>query len=463
MNKFRNFKLISLFCILAFALVFIGFHFLQAQGNSKKDKPPGKPKPPPPELSLDYGDIVTTGSDAVSVWRHPGDIPIWTTETQSYYYSDVAVGDVDSDDELEIVVPVVKEMKSPGPNAGPFKISIDVYNVGSGIPLSSENYCNDGLCGSFEDPSRVICDITVANVIPENGGKIINEIVLLHWYNLVIFQWDEPNSNFRIVEQIEARYTDPLLLLCFNGMTTKDIDNDDIEEIFVSGGDAYYGAGEDYIGYIYMIDMDDMLEDVNYTPTKIASTATCLIPGISIGHSLRVANLDDDLDFEICLPGLVENREDVSQWTAYLLVLDQGKWKSTIIPGYEPEKNVFPYIRLDVGELDSTISGEEIALYVNQQQRSDYRLYIFKYPFTNNNVFPIEYPLLGADSIYDIKIGNICSGNGNEIVVCGTAPPIKGRNSRKYFEVFTSPYLSSCWQVFGEKGSIGDLAIVKED
>ena len=39
MIKFRNLKFISLVCILAVFLVFIGFHFLQAQGKSKKDKP----------------------------------------------------------------------------------------------------------------------------------------------------------------------------------------------------------------------------------------------------------------------------------------------------------------------------------------------------------------------------------------------------------------------------------------
>ncbi|MCK4805488.1 MAG: hypothetical protein KAT88_13050, partial [Spirochaetes bacterium] len=386
MNKFRNFKLISLVCILAFALVFIGFNFLQAQGKPDKDKPPGKPKPPAPELSLDYGDIVTAESDALSVWSYSDSSSdsIWTTETQSYYYSDVAVGDVDSDGYKEIVVPVVKEMKSPGPNAGPFQISIDVYKEGSEIPLSSEY---------FIDASRVICDITVANVIPEGLGKtIINEIVLLHWYNLVIFQWDESNSNFRIVKQIEARKKD-LLLLCFNGMTTKNIDNDEEEEIFVSGGDTYYGAGKNYTGYIYMI---DMYENAGYNRELKGSTKD-----FGLGHSLRVANLDGDNDFEICLPGLVENRLDVSLWKAYLLVLDplnSQNWQWTIIPGYKEEKNVYPYIKLDVGELDSGLEGKEIALCVNQQHRSDYYLYIFKYPFTNNNVFSIGYPLQDADS-----------------------------------------------------------------
>ncbi len=44
MNKFRNLKLFGLICILAFALVFIGFHLLQAQEKSK-GKPPDKGKP----------------------------------------------------------------------------------------------------------------------------------------------------------------------------------------------------------------------------------------------------------------------------------------------------------------------------------------------------------------------------------------------------------------------------------
>ncbi|TET71599.1 MAG: hypothetical protein E3J56_06445 [Candidatus Aminicenantes bacterium] len=258
-------------------------------------------------------------------------------------------------------------------------------------------------------------------------------------------------------------------------MTTKNVDDDEEEEIFVSGGDAYYGAGKDYTGYIYRIDMDN---SANYNAVSISPPGGFTIDGkrIGLGHSLRVADLDGDGALEICLPGSLENRLlDVSYWTAYLLVLELDQpcnYTYTIIPGYEEEegKNVYPYIGLDVGELDSAMpnNGEEIALCVNQEQHSDYHLYIFKYPFTNDVTPPIcEYSLQEADSIYDIKIGNIgniCNGNEiNEIVVCGSAPPLKGRSLRKYFEVFgfISPGLQSCWQVFGEKGSIGDLAIVK--
>jgi len=442
MNKIRNLKFFGLVCILAFALVIIGFHFLQAQVKAT-----GKPAPPPPPALplLFSGDIITTESDALSVWRYPSDVPIWTKKTESYYYNLVAVGDVDSDTRPEIVVPVVKPIGRKGTG---FKIFIDVYNEGSGIPISSENYSP----GYFTDPSRVICNITIANVIPEDGAQIqINEIVLQHWYNLVIFKWD--GTNFGIVKRIQARKTE-LPLLCLNGTTTKNFDTDQEEEVFVSGQMEYSGPG-----YIFEIDMK---EDASYTLTPIDSTEDLAIDGneMGIGHSLRVADLDGDGDLEICLPGLLEIRPaDVSYWKAYLLVLDQGQWNSTIIPGYEKEKNVNPHIDLDVGELDSTRDGEEITLYVNQQKDSDYYLYIFYYP---SNLFLIEYQLLYADSINDIKIGNI---SGNKIAVCGTAPPLKGTILRKYFEVFevaiSSPSsLQSCWKVLGESGSITDLAIV---
>jgi len=432
MNKIRNLKFFGLVCILAFALVIIGFHFLQAQVKAT-----GKPAPPPPALlPLIPGDIITTESDALSVWRYPSDVPIWTKKTGSYY-NQVAVGDVDSDGKSEIVVPVSKGKGSA------FKIFIDVYKEGSGIPLSSENYSP----GYFTDPSTVICDVKVANVIPEDAGQI-NEIVLLHWYNLVIFKWD--GTNFRIVKRIQARRTD-LPIVSYNGMTTKNFDNDPEEEIFVSGKDTYSGTG-----YIYKI---DMYKDAKYDISQIGSTIDCPIENIIIGYSLRVADLDGDSALEICLPGFLEIRPaDVSYWKAYLLVLDQGQWNSTIIPGYEPEKHAYPYIALDVGELDSTLLGEEIALYVNQKEVADYYLYVFKYPFPNNNAPPSgEYRLQDADSIRDIKIGNILSGN--KIVVCGNAPPLKGKIFRKYFEVFDT-LMISYWHVFGESGSIIDLAIV---
>ena len=452
MNKIRNLKFFGLVCLLTFALVFIGFHLLQAQVGTKgkPDKPPGKEKKEKPKVpTLFPGDIITTESDALSVWRYPSYVPEWTKETKSYYYDDVAVGDVDSDPAKEIVVPVEK------PYGRDFKIFIDVYNEGSGIPLSSENYCREDSCGYFIHPSRIICDITVADVIPEKEGEqIITEIVLLHWHNLVIFQWD--GSNFRIIKRIPA--TD-LSLRYFNGMTAKNFDLDNEEEIFVSGED------KDREAYIYRIDIDWEDNSVVYTPHSIGPPGGFTIAGnkIGLGHSLRVADLDGDDHLEICLPGSLENRLlDVSYWTAYLLVLEPDQtWCYTIIPGYEAEKNVSPSIRLDVGELDSiTSNGEEIALCVNQQQHSDYHLYIFKYPFTDFVTPLCVHSLQEADSIYDIKIGNIYYGN--EIVVCGSAPPLKGKSLRKYFEVFgfISPGLQSCCQVFGEKGSIGDLAIV---
>lgn len=435
--------------IVIAASIFIAFSFVDAQQVKTQDKPPwaGPDKDKDEEaqpLEISEHDIVTTESDALSVWRYPGDVPIWTTETESHYYNQVAVGDVDSDDEPEIVVPVSKGTRG---KVSEFKIFIDVYNEGTGIPISSENYS----LGYFSDPSRVICDIIIANVIPEEpGATIINEIVLQHWYNIVIFQWD--GTNFPIVKRIEARYTG-LPIHSYNGTTTQNFDDDPEEEIFVSGED--YSAG---IGYIYAIDMSDMLEGGNYKLLEISSTQDCPVPGISIGHSLRVTDLDGDSYSEICLPGLVENRPaDVSYWTAYLLVLDQNEsgweWYSTIIPGYETAKNVFPYIGLDVGELNIIEDGKEIALYVNQTQAGDFYLYNFKYPF---DVTIPGISLQNSDRIYDVKIGNIDSGN--KIVVCGTAP-FKGKNRRKYFEVFY-PALNSYWQVLGEKGSIGDLAIV---
>ena len=149
MKKFRNLKCISLVCILVFALVFIGFNFLQAQGKPDKDKPPGKPKPPPPELSLDYGDIVTTESNALRVWEYINPDPKWSTDTPGY--SSVAVGDVDGDDVREIVVPEIQEVKGRGRNAAPYlKIFLNIYKEGeSGIWKSTEDYEINGYKGYF--------------------------------------------------------------------------------------------------------------------------------------------------------------------------------------------------------------------------------------------------------------------------------------------------------------------------
>jgi len=447
MKKIHNLRFSGLVCILVLTLIIIGFEFLQAQARAMAKPPSTSPLLP----ALMTGDIITTESDALKVWRYSFSDPIWTKKTESNYYSQVAVGDVNSDGKSEIVVPVSKENRPKG-SGFRFKIFVDVYKEGSGIPISSENYSP----GYFTDDSRVIADIAIANVIPEaENHPTINEIVLLHWYNLVIFQWD--GTNFRIVKRIQARYTDLPLLCYFSGTTTKDIDGDGTEEVFISGQNTYYGANfPNYIGYVYVIDLDNPAGSLQLGSTKDGGFPN----GVGLGYSLSVANLDSDADLEICLPGLLENRPaDVSYWKAYLLVLDKNQegnwqWNSAIIPGYELEKNVYPYMGLDVGKLYQEGTGDEIALYVNQQQVSDFYLYIFTYPF--NKI--CEYRLQGADRIYDIKIGNICLEN--KIVVGGAAPALDRKNLRKYFEVFSYP-CASFWQVFSESGIINDLAIVK--
>ncbi|NOR52692.1 MAG: hypothetical protein GQ536_01190, partial [Candidatus Aminicenantes bacterium] len=139
MNKIRNLKFFGLVCILAFILVFIGFHFLQAQVE-KKDKPPGKGKPAPepnPLIELKSGDIITTEENALRVWNcsnlpYDPSKPIWSTETPGY--TSVAVGDADNDiNDLEIVVPGSYKVKvGKGKEAKSYlKIFLDVYKEGS--------------------------------------------------------------------------------------------------------------------------------------------------------------------------------------------------------------------------------------------------------------------------------------------------------------------------------------------
>lgn len=432
----RKTKLWILIALVASGLIIVGSHLLMAQMQTT-----GKPSPKPPALpALAAGDIITTESDALSVWRYPSSVPIWTKITSSNYYNQVAVGDVNGDGRPEIVAPVSKQVKGKG-NQLQFKIFVDVYKEGSATPISSEDYSP----GYFMDGSRVICDVLVANVIPESGVQI-DEIVLQHWYNLTIFRWDD--TNFRITTRIKARFQD-LPVAAYNGTTTKDVDGDSVEEIFTSGQNEIYG---EYwgIGYIYRI---DVTADGNYSLTEFASTENCPVAKISIGHRLRLADVDGDGSLEFCLPAdLPTKQNDVTYHQAHLLVLIEGSWNYTVLPGYETAKAVNPYIDLDTGELDLANAGEEIALYVNQQAKSDFYLYVFKYPFYSA---PISYRPLNANVLYDIKVADIPGLNGNEIVVSGNSP-----QGKKYLEAF-SALLSSYWLVLGGSGSIIDLAIVQ--
>jgi len=454
MSKFRNLKLFSLVCILAFALVFIGFHFLQAQGKPDKDKPPGKPKPPPPALSLDYGDIVTTESNALRVWNYneaPYD-PIWSTESPGY--RSVAVGDVDGDGMKEIVVPEIQEVKGRGRNAASYlKIFLNIYKEGeSGIWKSTEDY-EEGYI--FEDELYSHTEVMIADVDSVQG----NEVILLTYHNLVVFRY--VGENFIIVNSIDYKKFDPTEdeRSHFCAVTAGEVPGSgetSENRIIVSFCNSHSDTGSVYI-------LNEDLSLCEPIPVEIEGETQVFLGR----HSLRVADLDGDSysSPEICSTGYYGRSKDNGVgWKAYVIVWDWndgGEWvqKQRLLPGWDGEpENSFPYVYLDTGDLNSN-GDEEIVVSANLPGYSgDYQLILYDYiaGFTPG---PMISPVPAR--IYDVEVGDTSGDESNEIVVAGRARG--GANLVFYLEVFGSN-LEPLWRRVGEnrkEGTVIDTAIVK--
>lgn len=455
MNKFRILKLIGLVCILAVFLVFIGYHFLQAQGKPDKDKPPGKGKPGTEPLQFDPPNIVTTEENALRVWKcniDPYDPinPIWSTKTPGY--NSVAVGDVDDDGNLEIVVPEMKETRKKGgckACAGPFKIFLNVYKEGEGdIWESTEDY-GEGVNGGYVvDPARP-AKVMIAD-FDQDGA---DEVILCTFNYLAVFKYED--GMLKIVSQINMSELGLEKKTVFYAATSGDINQDGDKELIVYVKKWEEGFDE---GWIYIFDKD-----------LIQFGNLIYISGISSeGEDLRVANLDGDSDTEICLTGDHGSLE--KGYLPYVFVWDRSgaEWSSSEVDidgWYQDPSNPNPYTGLDVGELDgNSDNGEEIVVYSNLPDTSDYQLIIYKYDQTNGIYWLDNFSIQVQANISNVEIGDVVNDGyeGNEIVAAGRAT--LGTRYVFYLEVFDSN-LNISWQRVGEskEGRVFDTAIVKEN
>lgn len=233
MHKIRNFEFLGVAFISAFALVFVGFHLLQAQAEIK-----GKPPKPVPKQAFDLPNIETAESNALRIWKLPSLDPSWSTETPVNYA--VVASDMDNDPvtpDRILAVPGIQEVRVKGNIS--FKKFLKVYKEGeSGIWRTTKDYGG----GYFIDGFGGFCGMKIANVIPEEDGSEVNEIFLLDMYNLVVFRWD--GDNFKIVKQIKGRENPDLPGLVFlNAIAIQD------NQIYVSG-DSTYLSRPGYVGKI---------------------------------------------------------------------------------------------------------------------------------------------------------------------------------------------------------------------
>lgn len=180
-----------------------------------------------------------------------------------------------------------------------------------------------------------------------------------------------------------------------------------------------------------------------------------------------MADLDNDDDPEICSTGHSSLGYDPDKgvlWQAYVLVWDltvNGKtWvcKSSPIPGWESPVNIFPYLSLDVGELNGS---EKVVVSANSGY-SLYYLYLYYYSESRLYLENQGGLLLPDARIYDVEIGNVCNNGypGNEVIVAGSTNfPMDF-----YLEVFNSSLQKRLWKRIGEgpkEGRVSNTAVVK--
>lgn len=425
MDKFRNLKFISLFCILAVFLVFFSINIVHA----KK----GKPEPPIPLLDLSYVNIVTAeaGGDLLRVWGSEGQHcngvseekfcyeNIWTAE--GIHYPIVAMGDADNDDITEIVAPTYRQVRK-GKGQRYREVLFNVYKDGEqGIWRSSEAFRESGY------PR----EITMADV----DGITGNEVVLITDNMLVIFKYDYESGEFGIISKIDMNLSSivPGQTLRLRSVTVGNIDEYFDDEIFVSAN-----ANEGGQGYVLVFD---------YWPNEpILIKEISIDAGLS-SRSVRVGYLDDDSLLEICTTGY---RKVDDLYHTFIFIWDGGEdrlYEERIFGEYEKPKSIHVGIG-DIGEG----RGEEILL-----GTCDVPISLFGWDETGlvfiRDITPEElHP--GYDmGINSVNLADVGGGPEKEIIVCGHGKALSDSGGRGkppkivnafYVEVFDAN-LNSLW------------------
>ena len=396
-----------------------------------------KPSTPQP-LTLYKRNIVTAEPSGLKynarlrVWGYNADNKtyenIWIVEGISY--SSVAIGNVDSDPDREIVAVTRRSYH---------EIYFHVYKEGvSGVWKESPG---------VEEPTYWFSEVTISDL----DGDGLNEIVMVTERHLVVYRYNCDTKEFEIVyswnsstlaEELGLEEQEELHLC---SVTVGDVNaTSSGVEILVSG----------YV--LRRIDSTPVKENKGFVFVfnKDAELIAWTEVGAYLGdQTLRVGDLDGDGDLEICSTGSVKIVTDEQEYyQSYIFV-----WSNTLdlIVQYKVfETTEEPWTHLDVGELNLTYPGEEIALGSGNPDL------IILYGFEGNSL--VEYGRKVLD-YYRVTINNVyiadSDGDGsNEVVVSGYGSEetqgTYGRSGRFYLEVFSAALSSEWRRIGGERGEM---------
>lgn len=230
MKKFHKLKLLCLVSLLTFALVFIGFHLLQAQG--KPDKPPGKAKKekPSPPLELGVINLATQDSEALRVWTRPyayGE-NVGTTEfveqwsKENCYCNSLEFGDANNDGVSDLVVSRYIEKRKK--NQVEYYSYFEVYEDGS---TGESSFTSEKIPSGkwYWENEALVADL---------DGDDANEVILKTSRMIAIYRLSKTDDGITTCDEI--LYTHEQTEYVYLDLAVANIDKDEanIPEIIVS-------------------------------------------------------------------------------------------------------------------------------------------------------------------------------------------------------------------------------------
>jgi len=404
MRKGNCSKISALFIMILMQTMIIGTVF--AKGG--RPIPPPPPTPPLPTLASPFSYIVTsspggyvpdqkTGGDGViRVWGwDSGDATyenIWTARYANWGQA-VAIGDVDNDGPREVVAATCTIAKKVGSKTY-YNLFFHAFKEGiEGIWLSSPSITDDVACSSMQ--------ITVADV----DGDSNNEVVMITYHWLVVYRYNVGSKQMEIMNRVNVGST-----LMLTSVTV------DQKEILLSANDvSTYKA--------YLMSFDGGLHQLSTVPVKLGSKV------------LHAGDLDGDGKTEICSYGW---KQSGTTYQTYLYVWERTD--STIIESHLFDSNDFPWVHLDIGELDPDHLGLEIVLAISIPEPNQMMVYELSGDLTTK----WSKILSGSDysriTINNLNVANL-GGDGNKIITSGE---YGCDHSAYYLEVFDQE--NSEWQ-----------------
>jgi hypothetical protein len=404
---------ISLFILLPIiAAILIYFFILKAPGTPKRPGMPNKPIPSGiPQstgpLTLRDNDIVTTGFPrSTRVWRKGKNNlykEVWKIEPVRH--SSIVVGNVDNEKDCEIVGPgFCRVTEKRGERQVSFyKYWINVYKQGEENWWKT-TYYSDSDC-VFEEKSFELSEIAIADV----DGNPGNEIILITKHCLAIFQYDLEIEEFKL---LSSRYTffddNPLFL---KSIVTRNIDNDDAEEILITA--------------------DEMDE------SGTAISKGCLGDIIEGGHP------------EIVAPAYRLNGDT---WNTFIMGWDIEGEKIFEKALYDRGDYEWRLIHLDVGNLTAK-RGEEIIVGHHVPDELIY-YYWNGTKLMEGSRFALDHRYVAISNVYIVDSDDNPDSLG-EVIVCGRGFEVGG-TGQFYLEVlgFNQGLFSKWFRLGGERGEI---------